>query len=126
MNKKVFATVASTTAAIAAVGLITAGPAGAAATPLGPTTNSCAPNNSGLPYAVKDGVFIPDTTAGIVPTSVHVRSVGTGSLGGDMSAKTAPGGLLIPTNGIGIGTLSGSYWRPDNPACNVNGTFMLS
>ncbi|MFD2157189.1 hypothetical protein [Rhodococcus jostii] len=125
MNKKVFAAVASATAAIAAVGLITAGTA-TAATPLGPTTNSCAPNNAGLPYAVKDGVFIPDTTAGIEPTGVHVRSVGTGSLGGDMPAKKELNGILIPTNGIGIGTLSGSYWRPDVPQCNVNGTFMLS
>ncbi|GAF46469.1 hypothetical protein [Rhodococcus wratislaviensis] len=130
MNKKVYAAVASVTAAIAAVGLINAGTA-TAAIPLGPTTNQCAhaPNSAEAPVARADGIFIKDPAALLV-TSVNVRSLGTGSLSGDIAGKVIPGsGILVPTQGIGIGTLSGLYIRQVGLArenCTVNGTFMLT
>lgn len=127
MNKKIFTAAASVTAAIAAVGLITAGTAHAT-TPLGPSTNSCVGKggSAALPVAVANGVFIKDPGA-LASTSVLIRSIGTGSLNGDSAGQLKPmDGIFVPTNGIGIGTLSGTYLRAGGEACTVNGTFMLT
>lgn len=125
MRKKIFATVASTTAAIAAVGLIAAGPA-SATTPIGTPRNSCvgAPGGAQHPEPRPDGIWIADPLA--VLSSVQVSSIGTGSLDGAMPGKLTGGGILVPTHGIGIGTLSGTYHRADLTQCTVDGLFMLS
>ncbi|MGW5153507.1 hypothetical protein [Rhodococcus koreensis] len=122
MNKKLFTAVASATAAIAAVGLINAGPAAATA-PLGPANNSC--GNSFKPEAKPNGVLIPDTNA-VFAGNVHISSLGTGSLTGDIPGTLTPDGIFVPTGGLGIGTLSGSYHNGvTGGPCTVNGTFML-
>ncbi|MGN0125982.1 MAG: hypothetical protein ACI38R_22295 [Rhodococcus sp. (in: high G+C Gram-positive bacteria)] len=128
MNKKILGASASAVAAVAAVGLLNTGTAGAA-TSLGPTTNSCAPGGgAAAPVAVAGGVFIADPNNPI-PTGVHVSSVGTGSLNGDVPGKAENGGIMIPTTGIGVGTVSGTYVRQigANPpeSCSVNGIFLL-
>lgn len=126
MNKNAFTTAAVTLAALAGFGLAGAGAAGAA-TPLGPTTNSCQADGAGLPIVSVGRIFIPDTEAQIVSTGVRARSIGTGSLSGDIPATHEVGkGLAVTTNGVGIATLEGTYLRgPGLKPCNVNGTFLI-
>ena len=130
--KTKIATGGAAVALVAAPLAIAAGASGSASanTALGPATNSCAGDGkASAPVAVAGGIFIPDTASTKVPTGVHVSQFGTGSLNGDLPAKVLSQGLLIPTQGIGIGTLSGSYLKAKGAgtvACQVNGTFLLN
>ncbi|TQF73637.1 hypothetical protein FK531_09205 [Rhodococcus spelaei] len=120
-------------ATIAAIALVGTGIAHADNS-FGPTSNSC-PISAGAqaPVGQPAGIFVADPFALLPPpqrTDNLDLSPLMGSSAGSGKVQILPGqGVLLPTHGMGVGILKGSYWRGvtgPTTECAVAGTFIVN